>query len=413
MNNEIKELYMEHINPSLMRLIAFMGYDTIEDHSRGAHVWDNLGSDFLDCLGGFGVFSLGHSHPKVIAAVKAQLDKMPLSSRLLLNEPMARLAKKLAEISPGRLKYSFICNSGTEATEGALKIARLKTGKHGIIYTDRAYHGKTMGSLSVTGKESFQKPFRPLIPGTRMVPFGDAEALEKAIDDDTACFVVEPMQGEGGIHIPSDDYLPRVQEICRRKNVLLIVDEVQTGLGRTGKLFACNHWGIEPDIMTLAKALGGGIMPIGAILGTEEVWQVFENDPLIHTSTFGGNPLACAAALAALEVIIEEDLPAKSARAGEMLLSGLNELRGEYPALITDVRGRGCFIGVEFTDSDIGGLMISSLAARKILVAFALNAPKVLRVEPPLAIGPADIERLIAAFRESVSEIASVVGSLQ
>jgi putrescine aminotransferase len=326
---------------------------------------------------------------------------------------MARLAKKLAEISPGRLKYSFICNSGTEATEGALKIARLKTGKHGIIYTDRAYHGKTMGSLSVTGKESFQKPFRPLIPGTRMVPFGDAEALEKAIDDDTACFVVEPMQGEGGIHIPSDDYLPRVQEICRRKNVLLIVDEVQTGLGRTGRLFACNHWGIEPDIMTLAKALGGGIMPIGAILGTGEVWQVFENDPLIHSSTFGGNPLACAAALAALEVIIEEDLPTKSARAGEMLLSGLNELRGEYPSLITDVRGKGCFIGVEFTDSDIGGLMISSLAAGKILVAFALNAPKVLRVEPPLAIGLADIERLIAAFRESVSEIALVVGSLQ
>jgi putrescine aminotransferase len=412
-NNEIINLYMEHVNPSLMRLIAFMGYDTIEDHARGAHVWDNLGNDFLDCLGGFGVFTHGHAHPKVIAAVKAQLDKMPLSSRVLLNEPMARLSKRLAEISPGRLKFSFICNSGTEATEGALKIARLKTGKHGIIYTEGAYHGKTMGSLSVTGKESYQKPFRPLIPGARMVPFGDADALDDAIDDDTACFVVEPMQGEGGIHIPPDDYLPRAQEICRSKGALLIVDEVQTGLGRTGKLFACNHWGIEPDIMTLAKALGGGVMPIGAILGTPEVWQVFENDPLIHSSTFGGNPLACAAALAALDVVIDEDLPSKAARAGEMLLSGLTKLKHEHPDLVTDVRGRGCFIGVEFTDSDISGLMISSLAARKILVAFALNAPKVLRVEPPLSIDNRDIERLLKAFSESVSEVSIVVSSLQ
>jgi len=213
-NEEVKQLYMDHVNPSLMRLVAFMGYDTIEDHAKGAHVWDNLGNDYLDCLGGFGVFSLGHAHPKVIEAVKRQLDRMPLSSRVLLNEPCGRLAKKLADISPGDLQYAFICNSGTEATEGALKIARLKTGKHGIIYTESAYHGKTLGSLSVTGKESYQKPFRPLIPGTRMVPFGNASALAEAIDDDTACFVVEPMQGEGGIHVPPDDYLPQVRTIC-------------------------------------------------------------------------------------------------------------------------------------------------------------------------------------------------------
>ncbi|MFH1676946.1 MAG: aminotransferase class III-fold pyridoxal phosphate-dependent enzyme, partial [bacterium] len=170
-NEEIKNLYLEYVNPSLMRLIAFMGYDTIEESAKGSHVTDNLGNDFLDCLGGFGVFSLGHSHPKVIAAVKYQLDRMPLSSRVLLNEPYARLAKKLAEITPGRLKYTFMCNSGTEAIEGALKIARLKTGKHGIIYTESAFHGKTLGSLTVTDKESYQKPFRPLIPGAKRIPF--------------------------------------------------------------------------------------------------------------------------------------------------------------------------------------------------------------------------------------------------
>ncbi len=412
LNEEIKDLYMKHVNPSLMRLIAFMGYDVIEDHARGSYVYDNLGNDFLDCLGGFGVFSLGHAHPKVIAAVKVQVEKMPLSSKVLLNEPYARLAKKLAEISPGRLQYSFICNSGTEAIEGALKIARVKTKKHGIIYTERAFHGKTLGSLSVIGRDAFQEPFKPLIPGAKRIPFDDADALGAAIDNDTACFVVEPMQGEGGIHVPDPMYLLRVQEICRENDVLLIVDEVQTGMGRTGRMFACDHWGIEPDIMTLAKALGGGVMPIGAIIGTPSVWQVFEDDPLIHSSTFGGNPLACAAALATIEVVEKENLPEKATKAGEILLKALSEIREQHPGIIVEVRGIGCFIGVEFTDSDIGGLMISSLAARKILVAFALNDPKVLRVEPPLGIERADIDRLTKSFSESVEEVESVLASL-
>ena len=221
------------------------------------------------------------------------------------------------------------------------------------------------------------------------------------------------MQGEGGIHIPSDEYLPQVQEICRKTGVLLVIDEVQTGLGRTGKLFACNYWGIEPDIMTLAKALGGGILPIGAIVATADVWKVFENDPLIHSSTFGGNPLACTAALASLDAIIEEKLPEKAAVAGEIMLARLEKIHRSNPHTIKEVRGRGCFIGVEFADSDVGGLMISSLAARKILVAFALNNPKVLRIEPPLAIELFDIDRLLKAFEESTIEVAQVVGALQ
>jgi putrescine aminotransferase len=412
LNEELKELYMKHVNPSLMRLVAFMGYDAAEDHAVGSHVYDNLGNDYLDCLGGFGVFSLGHCNPRVIEAVKAQLDKMPLSSKVLLNEPCARLSKKLAEIAPGDLQYVFVCNSGTEATEGALKIARLKTHRHGIIYTEGAFHGKTLGSLSVTGRDEFQQPFRPLIPGAKKIPFGDCNALESVIDDDTACFVVEPMQGEGGIHCPEPDYLPGAQNICRERGVLLIIDEVQTGLGRTGKMFACEHFGVEPDIMTLAKALGGGVMPIGAILGTPSVWEVFEDNPLIHSSTFGGNPLACAAALAAIEETEKENLPEKAAEAGKILLKGLREIQGEHPEMIKEVRGIGCFIGVEFSDSDIGGLMISSLASRKILVAFALNEPKVLRVEPPLNISRMDIDRLLGAFRDSAKEIASVVASL-
>ncbi|HDS30556.1 MAG TPA: aminotransferase class III-fold pyridoxal phosphate-dependent enzyme, partial [Firmicutes bacterium] len=201
-------------------------------------------------------------------------------------------------------------------------------------------------------------------------------------------------------------------EICREKGVLLIIDEVQTGLGRTGKMFACEHFGIEPDILTLAKALGGGVMPIGAILGTPSVWEVFENNPLIHSSTFGGNPLACVAALATIEQIEKENLPGKAAKAGEIILSGLRKISDDFPGLIHEIRGIGCFIGVEFSDSDIGGLMISSLAARKILVAFALNDPKVLRIEPPLNIGSEDIQRILGSFRESLAEVASVLSSL-
>jgi len=403
---------MDHINPSLMRLISFMGYDTIEDHSSGCHIYDTSGNDFLDCLGGFGVFTIGHSHPKVINAVKAQLDKMPLSSKVLMVEPYALLAKKLADISPGSLQYVFMCNSGTEAIEGALKIARLKTKKHGLIYTKHGFHGKTMGSLSITGRDAFQEPFRPLIPGARMIPFGDADALAEAIDDDTAAFVVEPVQGEGGIHVPPDDYLPKVQEICRDKKILLITDEVQSGLGRTGKLFACDHWGIEPDIMTLAKALGGGVLPVGAILGTPDVWEIFEENPLIHSSTFGGNPLACTAALAAIEVIIEENLPDKAAETGKYILNELKAIRDEHPDVIADVRGIGCFIGVEFADSDVGGIMISSLAARKVLVAFTLNNQKVLRIEPALGISRDDVDKLLGYIRESVAEVSSLISSL-
>jgi putrescine aminotransferase len=411
-NEEIKDLYMKHINPSLMRLIAFMGYDVIEDRAEGSHVYDIMGNEYVDCLGGFGVFVLGHRHPKVIGAVKNQLEKMPLTSKELLIEPYARLAKKLAEISPGELQYTFLCNSGTEAIEGALKLARLKTKKHKFIYTQRAFHGKTLGSLSVTGRDVFQEPFRPLIPGAKMVQFGDADELESAIDSDTAAFIVEPIQGEGGIYEPPDDYFPKVQRICRDKEVLLIIDEVQTGMGRTGKMFACEHWGIEPDIMTLAKALSGGVIPIGAILGTPSVWEVFEDNPLIHSSTFGGNPLACVAALATIEVVEEDNLPEKARIAGEKIIAAMNDLMADNPDIIKDVRGRGCLIGLEFADSDIGGLMISALASRKVLVAFTLNDHSVIRIEPALAINDDDLNWILNAVRESTAEVKEIAASL-
>jgi len=408
----ISKKYMDYINPGLMRLVAFMGFDHVESYAEGSIIKDNLGNEYIDCLGGFGAYSIGHRHPKVVAAIKDQLDKIPFSSKVLLNEPLALLSEKLASIAPGNLKFSFICNSGAEAVEGALKLARIKKGKSGIIYTENSFHGKTLGSLSVTGREKFQKSSLPLLPNTKAIKFNDVDSLVRTIDNSTACFIVEPIQGEGGINIPSDDYLPKVREICDEKGILLILDEVQSGLGRSGELFASSRWGVSPDLMTLAKALGGGLMPVGAILGTPSVWEVFEDNPLIHSSTFGGNPLAARAALATLEVIIDEELPRQAREKGEWLLPKLRILSKDFPDLIADVRGTGLFIGIEFINDDIGGLLISALASRFVIVAFTLNSPKVIRIEPALNIPMNLLEKFLIRLEDSLQEVSKVVRDL-
>lgn len=412
-NLEISKKYMEYINPGLMRLVAFMGFDKVECYAEGSIIRDNLGNEYIDCLGGFGMYSLGHRHPRIIAAMKDQLDKMPFPSKVLLNEPYALLAEKLAEISPGKLKYTFMCNSGTEATEGALKIARIASGKSGVIYTANSFHGKTLGSLSVTGKEKYQKTSLPLLPNTKLIPFNDADALNKAIDDNTGCFIVEPIQGEAGIYVPSDDYLPKVREICDAKNILLILDEVQSGFGRAGEMFACQKWGVAPDIMTMAKSLGGGVMPVGAIMGTEEVWIAFDENPLIHSSTFGGNELACRVALETINVILDEDLLRQSREKGEWLIPKLKKISANYPEIISEVRGCGLFIGIDFKDDDIGSLFLSALASRHVIVAFALNATRVIRIEPALNIPMELLERVIVLFGESLVEVREILSEIE
>ncbi len=405
--------YINHVNPSLFRLLAFMGVDQVEDHADGWKVWDTAGNEWIDCLGGFGVFSVGHRRKEIIDAAKVQLDKMPMSSKILLNKPMADLSAKLAAITPEGLQYSFICNSGTEATEAALKLAKIYTKKREILYTVNAFHGKTLGSLSVTGRDKYQKPVEPLLPGCSSVPFGDVSALVRAINDSTACFIVEPVQGEGGVYVPDGDYLHRAAEICREAGVILIIDEVQTGFGRTGYMFACERFGVKPDIMTLAKALGGGVMPIGAVMATSKIWSVFEENPLIHSSTFGGNPLACAVALKTIEIIQREDFPLKAVAAGTRFLKGLRELQGKYPDIVTDVRGMGLLIGIEFPDDDIGGLFISAIVSRHILVGFTLNNPKVIRIEPPLDIDDETIDFVLTCVDAALEDVRELLKELE
>lgn len=401
-NDDVKRWYQQHVNAGLFGLLSFMGLDVSEIEAQCWTVRTSDGREFIDCLGGYGAYNFGHRHPKIIAAVQEQLARMPMSGKILLNPQLAALAHELAVLAPGDLRYAFISNSGTEAVEAALKLSRLATGKPGIISAHNAFHGKTLGSLSSTHKESYQAPFRPLIEHFGQVPFGDIAALEAAIDDKTAAVILEPVQGEGGIILPPAGYLPAVRELTRQCGVLLIADEVQTGIGRTGRNFACEHEGIAPDIMVLAKSLGGGVMPIGATLGTPEVWRLFEEQPLVHTSTFGGNELACVAARAALAVLVEEQLAQRAATTGAHFLSGLQALHTEYPELIAHVRGQGLMLGIEMTSGDASELFIANVIEQRVLIAFALNQPGVIRIEPPLIMPPAVVDEVLSRLRQAL-----------
>ncbi|MBI3721785.1 MAG: aspartate aminotransferase family protein, partial [Fimbriimonas ginsengisoli] len=345
---DVFEKYCAHFNPGLARLVTFAGFG-IEMEAEGCIITDHEGRRFIDCLGGYGTFALGHRHPKVVEAVKRQLDSLALSGKAFLTKQVADLAAKLAEITPEGLEYCFFCNSGTEAVEAALKFAKATTGRSRFVSTEGSYHGKTIGALSVTGREKYRKPFEPLLPGVAFVPYGDAAAAVAAIDDKTAAMIVEPVQGEGGIIVPPDGYLRELRKACDAHGALLIADEVQSGLGRSGYLFACEHDGISPDLMPLAKSLGGGVMPLGVVIGTQAVWDaVFGPNPLAHTSTFGGNALACAAGLAALEVLLSENLTERSRVLGAKMKAAFEEVARRHADLVLEVRGRGLMIGVEF-----------------------------------------------------------------
>ncbi|MDH4388567.1 MAG: aspartate aminotransferase family protein [Fimbriimonas sp.] len=408
---DVYEKYTKYINPNLAKLMGFAGFG-VEMRAEGCYIYDHEGRQFLDCLGGYGTFTFGHRNPVVIEAVKAQLDQIALSGKAFFTKQQADLAEKLAEITPGNLQFSFFCNSGAEAVEAALKLAKGATGRAKIVSTNGSYHGKTLGALATTGREKYRKKFLPLMPGVEFVNYGDIEALVNAIDDQTACVILEPVQGEGGIIVPPDGYLKAAREACDKHGALLILDEVQSGLGRTGYAFACNHEGVTPDIMTLAKAVGGGVMPLGVTVYTSEIYEkVYGDNPMIHTSTFGGNPLACAAGLAALSQLTPE-LIENSQNMGERMLNGFKEIQSRYPAIIGDVRGRGLMIGIEFTEDEVGEVAVATLMKEGVCVAYALNNPRVLRWEPPLIINAEQVDHAIAALNTAMLEVQELLAVL-
>ncbi|MCV9877649.1 putrescine aminotransferase [Brenneria izbisi] len=400
LNREVLNNFREYVNPGFLEyrksVTSGGDYGAVEWRASGPNTLvDTQGNEYLDCLGGFGIFSVGHRNPTVVEAVEKQLRKQPLHSQELLDPLRSMLAKTLAALTPGNLKYSFFSNSGTESVEAALKLAKAyqsPRGKYTFIAATGAFHGKSLGALSATAKSEFRKPFMPLIPGFHHVPFGDIDAMRKQVHqcqktgDDVAAIILEPIQGEGGVIIPPENYLPEVRALCDEVGALLILDEVQTGMGRTGKMFACEHYGVQPDILCLAKALGGGVMPVGATVATEKVFSVLFDNPFLHTTTFGGNPLACTAALATIKVLLSEKLPENAAHQGGFLLDGFRRLAADYSDLIVDVRGMGLLQAIEFRKNEIGYAFSSEMFHNYILVAGTLNNAKSVRIEPPLTI---------------------------
>jgi putrescine aminotransferase len=386
-------------------------FAAIEWSGRGSHFQDITGRQWIDCLGGYGIYSAGINHPKIVRAVKSQLERMPLSSQELLDPLRGALAELLGELAPGDLQNCFFINNGTDAIEGAMKLARLYTGKPGFISCVRGFHGKSYGALSLMGKGEFRLAFEPLLQDVYFVPFGDADAVEaelrkaEAVGMAIAGVVAEPVQGEAGAIVPPDDYWPRLREICTRYGVLLIADEVQTGMGRTGRMFAVEHWDVVPDIVCLGKALGGGVMPLSAFMSTPEIWKVLEPNPFIHSSTFGGNPLACAAGIAAVNVTLEEDLPGQAAATGEYLLGELRRLQKRFGEHLIEVRGLGLLIGLEFVDTEFGYAVAAGLFKRGVLVAGTLLSAKTLRIEPALNIPRALVDEVLEKLEETLEEL--------
>ncbi len=361
---------------------------------EGARIWDDAGKVYIDCVGGHGVAIVGHCNPAVVQAICDQAHTLITCPEIFYNDVRARLLERLVSIAPAGLERAMLVNSGTEAVEAALKLARLSTGRPGLVAAQRGFHGRTMGALSVTWERQYREPFEPLIPGVTHVAYGHLERMQEAVTEQTAAVILEVVQGEGGVHLGDGDYLRAVQGLCHDNGTLLIVDEVQTGFARTGRMFACEHYDLQPDLMAVAKGIAGGV-PMGAVLMGPRVTNL---SPGVHGTTFGGNPLACAAALAAVGYIIDHDLAGEARRKGEWALERLRRIDAR---VIRDVRGLGLMIGIELRARVTPYL--KALAEEGVMALPAGNT--VLRLLPPLVITDEELSEACDAIERVLTRV--------
>jgi LysW-gamma-L-lysine/LysW-L-ornithine aminotransferase len=354
---------------------------------KGTRVWDTAGKEYIDCMGGYGVALVGHCNDRVVNAIKRQAEILITAHMSTYNDTRLRFMEKIASVAPPSLNKIFFANSGAESVEAALKFARKYSGRHGVIAMNGGYHGKTFGALSVTHSEKYRKSFMPLLDGVKFVPYSDPSLLEEVIDDTIGCVILEPIQGETGIIVPPDDLLPKIREICNRRNLVLIFDEIQSGLGRTGKMWAGQNWNTTPDIMCLAKGIAGGI-PMGLVLAKQEIMDTMKLGE--HSSTFGGSPIACAAGTATMEALIDDKLIDNAAKMGVHFKEGLNRLQEKHK-IIRQVRGIGMMLGVELR-FDVKDILFDGIR-RGVLILY--SGRNILRLLPPLVMDETTVSRVV------------------
>ncbi|MDR1570989.1 MAG: putrescine aminotransferase [Clostridiales Family XIII bacterium] len=406
--------FNENVNPGWLEYrksvstdAAFVEWTDTEDHFE-----DLYGTQFIDCLGGFGIFTCGHRNPAILKTVKAQLDKYALHSQELVDPLRGYLANILAMITPGDLQYCFFTNGGAEANEMALKLARLATGGRWFISTTGAFHGKSMGAISMGGKGSYREDYIPMVQQVQHVEYGNAAAMEAAIKnlqtvgEKVAAVILEPIQGEAGVVIPPPGYLKTVREICDRYGVALILDEIQTGMGRTGTMWRCEYEDVVPDIMSYGKAFGGGIMPITGIIARPKMWgdKLIDNPWILGSPTFGGNPLACSAAISTIKFMLENDVPGMCKKKGEYIMGKLGELQKKYPTVLKAFRGAGLLICMEFPEAEVGYRVTKGLFERHVMTAGTLVNAKTVRIEPPAVLSQESIDTVMSRLDEALAD---------
>ena len=428
------DLHEQYLNKQMVRMLQTIGYDRHYQRAVGQYLYDQEGAEFLDLYSGFGVFAIGRNHPTVIKALQETLTlELPNLVQLDVSILSGLLAKELLKTTPENINKMFFCNSGTEAVEAAIKFARYTTKRDKIVFCDHGYHGLTLGSLSLMGEKIFREGFGPLLPDCISVPFNDLEALEAALSNkDIAAFIVEPIQGKG-VNIPDDNYLPEVERLCKKYGTLFVADEVQTGIGRTGKFWAIDHWGVKPDMICMAKALSGGFVPVGGVAMTEKIMDTVFNRmdrAVVHGSTFGKNNMAMAAGLATLHVIENEKLVENSLRVGTDIINSLNALSSQYEFL-KEARGKGMMIAVEFNapkslklkaawamlEAANKGLFcqmvtIPLFKEHHILTQVAGHGMNVVKLLPPLTLTQKDRDNIVNSFDKAIADTHQIPGSI-
>jgi ornithine--oxo-acid transaminase len=428
------DLHEQYLNKQMVRMLQTIGYDRHYQRAVGQYLYDQEGTEFLDLYSGFGVFAIGRNHPTVIKALQETLTlELPNLVQLDVSILSGLLAKEILKTTPENINKMFFCNSGTEAVEAAIKFARYTTKRDKIVFCDHGYHGLTMGSLSLMGEKIFREGFGPLLPDCISVPFNDLAALEAALNNkDVAAFIVEPIQGKG-VNIPDDNYLPEVERLCKKYGTLFVADEVQTGIARTGKFWAIDHWGVKPDMICMAKALSGGFVPVGGVAMTEKIMDTVFNRmdrAVVHGSTFGKNNMAMAAGLATLHVIEDEKLVENSLKVGTDIINSLNALSGQYEFL-KEARGKGMMIAIEFNspkslklkaawamlEAANKGLFCQMITIplfkeHHILTQVAGHGMNVVKLLPPLTLTQKDRDNIVNSFDQAIADTHQIPGSI-